>query len=215
MACNEWRDRLLDKLYGELEGQAQLELERHLTTCHPCRQELAALDLTRQTLAEGAPAVPEPPRVLLLDHPGGADSGSSWWRRPGGFRMFAAGFAAATVLLAAGIAAGIAWSAGNGLSTGTPPDLTAEIDLVDRLQLDEALDARDARIMNMIDQRSGQVQTSLAEFGSAIEARRKEDLRLVLGELITTEMWTGKAIHENRESLRHLTLAGQPGVTQW
>jgi hypothetical protein len=211
MACNEWKDQLLDKLYGELEGQARLELERHLSDCDPCRLELAALDRTRQSLAEGAPAVPEPPRVVLLGQP----SGRSWWRRSGGFRMFAAGFAAATVLLAAGIAAGIAWSSGGRLDTGTPPDLTAEIELVDRLQLDEALDARDARIMSMIDQRSGQVQASLAEFGSAIEARRKEDLRLVLGELITTEMWTGKAIHENRESLRHLTLAGQPGVTQW
>jgi hypothetical protein len=215
MVCNEWRDRLLDRLYGEIEGQARIELDRHLEDCEPCRLELEELDGTRKSLSAASPAVPEPPRVVLLGQPDLRGAGTGWWSRPGGFRMFAAGFAAGTVLLAAGMAAGIAWSSGGGPSTGSPPDLTAEIDLVDRMQLDEALDARDARIMNMIDQNSGQVQTSLAEFGSAIEARRKEDLRLVLGELITTEMWTGKAIHENRESLRHLTLASQPGVTQW
>ena len=129
--------------------------------------------------------------------------------------MFAAGFAAATVLLAAGLAAGLVLSPAGEIPIAEHPELKAQIDLIDRSQLDQALDARDARIMNMIDQRSGQVQTSLTEFSSALEARRREDLRLVLGELITTEMWTGKAIHENRESLRHLTLASQPGVTQW
>jgi len=214
MACNEWKERLLDKLYGEIEEGSGAELDRHLIACEACRLELDALAQTRRTLSEASPAVPEPSGVIVLGHPGMQET-AGWWRRSGGFRMFAAGFAAATLLLAAGIVAGIAWSSGGEIPIGSHPDLKAEIDLVDQLQLDEALDARDARIMNMIDQRSGQVQTSLTEFSSALEARRKEDLRLVLGELITTEMWTGKAIHENRESLRHLTLAGQPGVTQW
>ena len=215
MFCNDWRDRLLDKLYGEIGEEDRIRLDRHLVSCRECRLELDSLRFARQALSEAAPAVPEPPRVILLNHAGTGPRETVWWRRPGGFRMFAAGFAAATILLAAGIAAGIAMSSDGEIPVGAPPELTAEIDLVDRLQLNEALDARDARIMNMIDQRSGQVQSSLTAFGSALEARRQEDLRLVLGELITTEMWTGKAIHENRESLRHLTLAGQPGVTQW
>jgi len=215
MACNEWRDRLLDKLYGELEGNRLVELDRHLQDCSVCRLELDALDRTRRALSAASPAVPEPPRVVLLGHPGMGESTRNWWGRGGRFRVFAAGFAAATVLLAAGLAAGLVMSPVGELPISEHPELKAQIDLIDRSQLDQALDARDARIMNMIDQRSGQVQTSLTEFSSALEARRREDLRLVLGELITTEMWTGKAIHENRESLRHLTLASQPGVTQW
>ena len=119
--------------------------------------------------------------------------------------MFAAGFAAATVLLAAGLAAGLAMS----------PEPVVRIDLVDQSQLQQALDSREARLIYLLDQRSGQVQTSLAEFSSTIESRRKEDFRLLVGELISSEMWTGRAIHENRESLRHLALASQPGVTQW
>lgn len=129
--------------------------------------------------------------------------------------MFAAGFAAAAVLLAAGLATGLALAPRGGTPLPVEPREAAETQLVDRSQLDQLLDARDARILNLMDQQSGQVQDSLTAFSSAVEARRKEDLRLVLGELITTEMWTGKAITENRESLRHLTLAGQPGVTQW
>lgn len=203
MACSKWRDHLLEKLYGEIDGNRLAELDRHLAACDACARELDVLGLTRKTLADASPAVPEPPGVILLRE--GAASAGNWWRRPGGFRMFAAGFAAATVLLAAGLAAGLFLSPGE----------EAGIDLVDQSQLQQALDSREARLMNLLDQRSGQVQTTLVEFGSAMEARRKEDFRLLLGELITSEMWTGKAIYENRESLRHLALANQPGVTEF
>ncbi len=203
MACSEWRDHLLEKLYGEIEADRLAELDRHLISCDACTRELDSLGLTRQTLVDASPAVPEPPGLILLREE--AAPAGNWWRRPGGVRMFAAGFAAATMLLAAGLAAGLAIS----------PEPVVRIDLVDQSQLQQALDSREARLINLLDQRSAHVQTSLAEFGSTMESRRKEDFRLLVGELISSEMWTGRAIHENRESLRHLALASQPGVTQW
>jgi anti-sigma factor RsiW len=203
MACSEWRDHLLEKLYGEIDGDRLAELDRHLLACDACTRELDSIGLAHKTLAGASPDVPEPPGLILLREE--VAPAGNWWRRPGGFRMFAAGFAAATVLLAAGLATGLAMS----------PEPEARIDMVNQSQMQQALDSREARLMNLLDQRSEQVHTSMAEFGSTMESRRKEDFRLLVGELISSEMWTGRAIHENRESLRHLALASQPGVTQW
>jgi hypothetical protein len=208
MACNEWMDPIVGKLYGEIDEDRLAELDRHLLECAECSRELADLEKTRLVLSDASPSVPDHPGVIILGDLQKQEegSGASRWRRPGGFRMFAAGFAAAMLLLAAGVTIGMM------LSPGKEP---VPSDLVNRVQMEQALDAREARLINLLDQRSGQVQDSMVELSNAMESRRREDFRLLLGELITSEMWTGKAINENRESLRHLALASQPGVTEW
>lgn len=41
------RDRLVDFLYGELDGDARIAFDAHLAGCEPCRAEVAALQRTR------------------------------------------------------------------------------------------------------------------------------------------------------------------------
>jgi len=62
MACEAYRNRLLEYVDGDLAGEAQAEIEGHLAHCSGCREEVQAL---RETLALVArmPA-PEPPETF-------------------------------------------------------------------------------------------------------------------------------------------------------
>src|SRR3990172_4066395 len=63
-ACRPWRDRLLDVLEAERNGQgdaaAREALATHLERCPGCASELAALRRTLARLAEHQPSEPPP-----------------------------------------------------------------------------------------------------------------------------------------------------------
>jgi hypothetical protein len=71
MACEEFRDRMMDVLYGEADRAAAREWDGHERACAACRDELRALRGVRRDLAQWAvqpaAAVPafRPPRTWL------------------------------------------------------------------------------------------------------------------------------------------------------
>ncbi len=212
MACKEYETGLMEILYDEIEPPHRKALEAHLASCAGCRAELAGLRADRDMLAAASPDVPEAPRVIILNTTPGTSGGRTFFGRYG---MFAAGFAAAALMMAAGLATGFYLVPDGSVALSEDPGLTAQIDLVDQAQLQNELNARDARLVNLIDRKSGETQADMTRFSSALDSRRKQDLRFVLSEIMATEAWAGQAIGENRQSLRHLTFANEPGVTQW
>jgi len=212
MACKEFECGIMEMLYGEVEPSSRERLEAHLASCDDCRTELAELTAGRALLAASAPEIPDAPRVIILNTAERATQRRSFFGRYG---MFAAGFAAAALMMAVGLATGYYVAPVSPTPLGDHAGLNAQIDLVDQAQLQNEMDTRDARLIELIDHKSGQTQADLTRFSSALDSRRKQDLRFVLSEIMATEAWAGQAIGENRQSLRHLTLANEPGVTQW
>jgi len=213
MGCKAYEAGLMEILYDEIDPERRKIVEDHLSKCADCRTELETLAGTRASLAGGRPEVPEAPRVIFLA-PGHFTSGGSQ-SFFGRYRMFAAGFAAALVMLAAGLAAGFYLAPERTLALKDHPGLTAQADLVDRQQFERELDARDARIQQWIDQRTGETEATFSRFSTALDSRRKQDLRFVLGEIMATEAWTGQAIGENRRYLKNLTQVNRPAVTRF
>lgn len=212
MACKEFESGLMEMLYDEIEPSRQKELLAHIASCSNCRTELEELTASRNVLAATSPMVPEAPRVIILDRSSEASGHRIFFGRYG---MFAAGFAAAALMMAAGLVTGFYLAPDDALALNENPGLTAQIDLVDQAQLQSELNARDARLVDLIDHKSVETEANMTRFSSALDSRRKQDLRFVLSEIMATEAWAGQAIGENRQSLRHLTLVNEPGVTQW
>jgi hypothetical protein len=52
--CNDFRDQLLDLLYGLVEGQEEQELQAHLAGCHGCQADLEQAKRQQQLLARAA-----------------------------------------------------------------------------------------------------------------------------------------------------------------
>jgi hypothetical protein len=212
MACKEFECGIMEILYDEIEPSSRERLEAHLDTCSDCRTELAELTAGRNALAASTPDIPDAPSVIILNTTPELSHNRSFLGRYG---MFAAGFAAAALMMAVGLATGYYLAPESSLALGENAGLNAQIDLVDQDQFQAELDSRDARLADLINRTSSQTQADLTRFSSALDSRRKQDLRFVLSEIMATEAWAGQAIGENRQSLRHLSLANEPGVTQW
>jgi hypothetical protein len=88
MACEEFRDRMLDVLYGEGEPAGMGELEAHQQECAECRDELRALrGLRRDLRAWTVPALPRAARRAVLGAP-------AWLPVAAGLALAVAGAAA-------------------------------------------------------------------------------------------------------------------------
>ena len=112
MPCKHWKNDWVAQLYGELEPAEERELVAHLEGCAACRETLGGLETSRQLLQDGAPYVPAPPRVVVLQ--------PRWSWSP--VRAFAAGAACAVLVFGLGLFAG-PWVLGD----GTEPDRVAAV----------------------------------------------------------------------------------------
>ena len=66
MACEEFRDVMLDVLYGESDAAAARAFETHQHQCAECRSELGALRALRRDLREWA--IPAPAGWASISH---------------------------------------------------------------------------------------------------------------------------------------------------
>jgi anti-sigma factor RsiW len=99
MSCSPFD--LKDYFFGELPEPARKETESHLAGCMACRDELAALDLTRAALLS-VPAEEPPRRIAFVSD---KVFEPRWWQRMWNSRP-QLGFAAAAMLAAAIVAHG-------------------------------------------------------------------------------------------------------------
>ncbi len=66
MTCPEATDRIVDHLYGELDGDARRAFEAHLATCDACRREVEGMDRARRTARlalDGPLSAPAPAHI--------------------------------------------------------------------------------------------------------------------------------------------------------
>jgi anti-sigma-K factor RskA len=132
----EHRDSVASYLLGALPDVEYQRFEAHLRDCEACSREVASLRVAADTLPLAAPQLAPPPelkdRIMTVvrseaqllaatgaeaDEPAQAPARRSWWRRPLlSLRPLAVGLAAA-VLIAVGVAGGLALSGGEGTRT--------------------------------------------------------------------------------------------------
>lgn len=216
MECKEWKEMMVAELYGELNPGDKALLDRHLSGCDHCRRELDELEAGRQILQEAEPLVPAAPRVVVLPSP--ATRIRSWW-------SFAAGFAAASLLLAAGLVTG--WTmAGNtfGDRPASPQAINTDLlpaGLVYQEDLDAALRSNREQLHGgfaepLPDTLSRQyLDNRLTTLASNMDQRRRDDLQFLLEQILASEMRSGVAIDETQKAVRYLAVANNPGMSEW
>jgi anti-sigma factor RsiW len=131
MSCSPFD--LKDYFFGELPEPARKETESHLAGCMSCRDELAALGLTRAALL----SVPdeEPPRRIAFVSDKVFEP--RWWQRMWNARP-QLGFAAAAMLAAAIVAHGFMMRPPMPAAASVPPVQASEAEIAKRVEADVA-----------------------------------------------------------------------------
>lgn len=213
MNCEAWNERLVARIYEEIDPYEDRELDRHLAECTRCREELVVLQRTRAALAESAPDVPAAPRVVVLGRTR---------RRFGGWTGFAAGLAAATATFALGVAAG------QRFFPATSGEFEPVARGVDRAELEQILEAHrselEARFASAtppsgdtasVDPQVTKLAKRIDDLASRTEAQRRRDLEFVLGRILAGEVQAGNAIGQTQDAVRTLAVSNHPQYVAW
>lgn len=207
MACKEWEEWLVSDLYDELDEERRDDLRHHLERCEACRAAQDELAGARSVLRDASPEIPPSRQVLVLERP---------TRFAARWRGFAAGFAAATILLAAGWLVGRASGpAGTRLTHPSGGDAVPVAEFIDRDTFQSALDQQRSEYRSLFDRPAGdEVDAALVNLQAAWEQQRREDLEFVLRQIAAAEVRTGTRIGENRQALRYIALSDRPDLTE-
>jgi hypothetical protein len=214
MACREWKDEWVAKLYDELDPLDEPVVSEHLAQCPACRatlDELAAVRSTLSTCAANEPATIAP-RVLVLRsrrmHP-------AWG--------LGAGLAASLLVFASGLYVGgrLPEPGRTVLPVGavlTRDDLAA---IETRIRsLEHRASTSDATLQTAQRELPPNTVTDLelrAEMDRLARRMRGEralDMEFLLDELSATEWRTGKWIDETREAVRYVALRDDERLTE-
>lgn len=215
MPCKHWKDDWVAHLYGELEPAEERELVRHLELCAACRETLDGLESSRQLLQDGAPPIPAPPRVVVLQ--------PRWSWSP--IRSFAAGLACAVLLFGLGLFAG-PWL----LDDGAPPDrvtATEPVRTVEPLAVpatDEtmqdlkndffAMNERLARLEGGRQLTPVELRKELDKLERRLNRERLLDLEQVMRSFATIELHTGSWMDRTDDRLTMLALRQDPRFSE-
>jgi len=202
MACEGWNERLVERLYGEIDPSDEIALDAHLAECRDCRETLERLESARRILSDCPPRVPAVPRVVVL---GGAS-------RPRRTLAFAAGFLAAALL------AGGGWAAGRYFETPAPPSGNAIVESAPP-PLDE--DAIAARVLARIESRNAPeavtpevLEAAFDRYDRQVNRKRAADVEYLLGEIAASEHRVGTSIGRTNQALQYVALKSDPRVVQ-
>lgn len=202
MACQEWTERVVGRLYGELDPSEDAVLDAHLAACPRCRESLERLDGARRILAEFPPDVPAMPRVVVL-------GGPSRSRRA---LAFAAGFLVAALL------AGGGWTAGR--LTSSPTVEPAEpIAAAPAVAVDE--DEIATRVLSRLETRDAPepltreaLEAALDRYDRQVNRRRAADVEYLLGEIAASERRMGTSLGRTNQALQYVALKSDPRIVQ-
>ena len=217
MSCKEWNEQWVARLYGELDAGEERRFEEHVARCASCAAELEELERARELLRGGTPAVPPAPRAVVLR--------SSAWRHPAW--GFAAGLAAALVVFAAGVWAGVT-------TLGRPSTLdagvqqahaAAEQDQAERAALEQRVVTLEAELVRLA--ASGEVRTALPASAESCASRedlakleeqvrydRLSDYEYLVGEMQSIERRAAGWVDETREAVRLVALTSDPRLNE-
>ncbi len=222
MACKEWNDEWIAKLYDELDREEDRRLADHLDGCAECRKTFHELEQSREILRASAPHVPAAPRVLVQR--------TSRLRQP--MWAFASGLAAALLVFAAGLYVG--QRVLGETTTGAEADLQARLDsevsartaLETRLdQLERALadvvlatdstprTESDPEILQAVITRD-QFDEGLDQIAREMNLRRAQDMEFLLDEMTAIERRAAKWVDETRGAVRLVALQNDPRINE-
>jgi hypothetical protein len=206
MACKQWNDAWVARLYDELSESAESELASHLERCADCRGTLEGLQASRALLQEAAPQVPATPRVVVLRP------------RPvwSGMWSFAAGGVCALLLFSLGFWAGPRWT------SGAPATLSAAADATEqpRRAAEDFLALE--RRLELLEQRAAPdeepAQLAFQEEMEHLEARfneqRADDLEHVIRTLAASELRTGTWMEQTQDFVTLLAMRQDPRLSE-
>ncbi len=213
--CEAFKELLVARLYDELDADDARRLESHLGDCGVCREELVRLGAARELLRHAEPELPVSPRVVLL--------APRPFRRP--MWAFAAGFACALLVLAAGLGAG--WTLRGAGESGASGQVAAGLTRADVEGLIREQEARLARRLEPAP--SGAKPSSPAaleaavtkkdlddafsRFEKKVDGRRAADLGYVLDAITSSELRSSARIGQTRDALRYVALANDPRIS--
>jgi hypothetical protein len=215
MACREWKDEWIAKLYDELDPVEAAAASAHLARCADCRSTLDELGSVRATLRASAAsdsAPPPPARVLVLRP-----------RRMHPALGFGAGLAASLLVFASGLYVGGRSSAGDDRpilpvkALVTRDDLSSLESRLQSLehhaQTSDAL-AREPQSLAHNAVTDLELKAEMERLDRRMRGERARDMEFLLNELSATEWRTGKWIDETREAVRYVALRDDGRVSE-
>ena len=218
MRCDIWNERIIGRVYGEIDPADDAELSRHLAGCAACRATLEEFGVIRAMLREHEPPVPQIPKVVVL-------------RDRRGFRpaLLAASIVGAALLAGAGAGAGYGWAHRAPRESGASPATVAASPSADEVQ--ELVRREVARRLDAIAAERGpagsqasntapsgltreELRAELAKFERTINGARASDLDYMLDQIAASETRTGNRIGQTNQALRYVALASNPQVSE-
>jgi anti-sigma factor RsiW len=217
MSCNEWNEQWVARLYGELDAGEERRLDQHVAGCAACARKLEELERARVLLREGTPAIPPAPRAVVLR--------SSTWRHPAW--GFAAGLAAALVVFAAGVFAGVTTL---GRPVAEVGETRAAEDASQRAALEQRVVSLEAELVRLASAREARPTTlpasaescaspadlaaGLAKLEERVRYDRQIDVEYLLGEMQSVERRAAGWVDETREAVRLVALSSDPRLNE-
>jgi hypothetical protein len=219
MACDDWRERLIESVCEEIESAAADGLAAHIAACAACRTEIDALHGARRLLHDAAGGVPAPLRVVVLREP--ARAPAAW--------LLAAGIAG--LGLVAGLALSWSWQARQAsahlarelASPGrSQPPAAQPASLPAREILDEWIDASVARRLGaapvggetVTPMTRAEVEALMGRLGRRFERDRAADLQYVLDEVAGLEARTTLRLGETQQAIRYVASRSDPRLSE-
>lgn len=212
MACANWKNSLMGRLYGEIDTEEAAALAAHLEGCADCRESLDDLQRVRTVLREDEPAVPATPRVVVL-------------RARPVLRHAALAASILGAALLAGVGAGAGYALGR-TSAPSPsaagkavPVAAADTEELVRREVDRrlaALQKSSADEPARGAERSvsaPELKSELAKLEKKMNGQRAADIDFVLDQIGASEFRTGARIGKTNEALRTVALASNPYAT--
>jgi anti-sigma factor RsiW len=225
MACDEWKERWIDELYGELDPEEGRFLRSHLAACPTCREEMRELAAVREILKDAEPVVPVAPRVVIL---GGSRERAPVW-------ALAAGLAALGLL--AGLALSWSWQARTAAASlasnlaavqeksGSEPVAPAlaadEVDRRVRDGIERYLAERSSAGYQLAGSpgaatplTAAELDARLLQLDRKIDRARASDLQYVFDQLAVVEARNTARFGETQEAIRYVALASDPTLSE-
>lgn len=224
MRCEDFREHLVGRIYGELEPHEEERLSGHLSECPACTEELEGLDRTRGILRASLPDVPAAPRVVLLAP------------RASRIPMLAVAASLAGIGLLSGLAVAWAWQARGAAemlaqraTVAAPVQTMPATNGVSREEMEHWFDARmsqmledrtTARPASRTGTGSGRTLTKpeldalLTRMEKKLDRNRSADVEYLLNEITAAEARTGLQLGETQQAIRYLALASDPRITE-
>jgi hypothetical protein len=214
MACESFRERLVDLLYDEMGSSERAAIEAHVAECRECRGEMERLAEARSLLAGAAGAVPPAPRVVVLE--------PSLARRP--WVGIAAGAFLAGALASAGFFAGMRAGAEGAGRQGSPAQaVSPAAPDVEALQasFERRLEEQRRELRSLIEEKQqapvvtrGELAAAVDKLERKVDGWRSNDVGYLLGQLAAVDKRQSTQIGQTQEALRYVALSRDPRVSE-